>query len=78
MSQSGSGTGSSLDKDDRPILSSFQDRKSEFGSWRTGLIEYVSRMRELCPEDGHPDEEWLNKGFAMILLGSRRLQWSGP
>ena len=68
MSQSGSGTGSSLNKDDMPILSSFQNRKSEFGSWRTGLSEYVSRMRELCPEDRHPDEEWLNKGFAMISL----------
>ena len=68
MSQSGSGTGSSLDKDDRPILGAFQDRKSEFGSWRTGFSNYVSRMRELCPEESHPDEEWLNKGFAMISL----------
>ena len=68
MSQSGSGTGSSLNKDDRPILSAFQDRTSEFGSWRTGLSDYVSQMRELCPDRDHPDEGWLNKGFAMISL----------
>ena len=68
MSQSGSGTGSSLNKDDMPILSLFQNRKSEFGSWRTGLSEYVSQMRELCPGIDHPDEGWLNKGFAMISL----------
>ena len=67
MSQSGSGTGSSLGKD-RPILGAFQDRKSESESWRTGFSNYVSRMRELCPEESHPDEEWLNKGFALILL----------
>ena len=67
MSQSGSGTGSSLSKD-RPILGAFQDRKSESESWRTGFSNYVSRMRELCPEESHPDEEWLNKGFALILL----------
>ena len=67
MSQSGSGTGSSLSKD-RPILGAFQDRKSESESWRTGFAHYVSRMRELCPEESHPDEEWLNKGMALISL----------
>ena len=67
MSQSGSGTGSSQSKD-RPILGTFQDGKSESESWRTGFAHYVSRMRELCPEEDHPDEEWLNKGMALILL----------
>ena len=68
MSQSGSRTGSSLNKDDRPILSTFQDRSLEFGSWRTGLSDYVGQMRKLCPGADHPDEGWLNKGFAMISL----------
>ena len=68
MSQSGPRTGSSPGEDDRPILSTFQDRSSEFGNWRTGLSDYVSQMRELCPGADHPDEGWLNKGFAMISL----------
>ena len=68
MSQSGPKTGSSLSEDERPILSTFQDRRSEFGNWRTGLCDYVSQMRELCPGVDHPDEGWLAKGFAMISL----------
>ena len=67
MSQSGSGPGS-FQKDDLPILGTFQDGKSEAGGWRTGFASYVSRMRKLCPEEDHPDEEWLNKGMALISL----------
>ena len=50
------------------ILGTFQDGKSESGSWHTGFANYVSRMRELCPEESHPDEEWLRKGMALISL----------
>ena len=56
MYQSGPRTGSSLSEDERPILSTFQDICLEFGNWCTGLCDYVSQMRGLCPGVDHPDE----------------------
>ena len=67
MSQSGSGTGS-FQKDDLPILGTFQDGASEAGSWCTGFASYVGKMRRLCPEEDHPTEEWLQKGVSLLSL----------
>ncbi len=72
MSQSGPRSGSSLDNDERPILSSFRDSWSEFEGWITGLIDYVNTMRELYPGEDHPGAGWLAKGIAMISLGQGR------
>ena len=72
MSQSGLRPGSSLDEDERPILSSFRDSQTESEDWITGLSDYVTTMRELYPGKDHPGAEWLSKGFAMISLGQGR------
>ena len=72
MSQSGLRPSSSLDEDERPILSSFRDSRTESEDWITGLSDYVTTMRELYPGKNHPKEDWLSKGFAMILLGQGR------
>ena len=68
MSQSGPRSGSSLGDDERPILSSFRDSRTESEDWITGLSDYVSTMRELYPGENHPKEDCLSNGFAMILL----------
>ena len=72
MSQSGPRSGSSLDGDERPVLSAFRDSRSESKDWITGLRDYVATMRELYPGEKHPDEEWMSKGFAMISLDQGR------
>ena len=72
MSQSGPRSGSSLDGDERPVLSAFRDSRSESKDWITGLRDYVATMRELYPGEDHPDEEWMSKGFAMISLDQGR------
>ena len=72
MSQSGPRSGSPLGNDERPILSSFRDSRSEFEDWITGLSDYVTTMRELYPGEDHPGADWLAKGFAMISLGQGR------
>ena len=72
MSQSGPKSGSSLGDDERPILSSFRDSRTESEDWITGLSDYVTTMRELYPGENHPKEDWLSKGFAMISLGQGR------
>jgi len=68
MSQSGQPGTDGSSADDRPILGSFQDVASEAGNWRTGFSSYVSRMRRLCPEERHPEEEWLQKGVSLLSL----------
>ena len=35
-------------------------------------------MKERCPGEYHPDEEWLSKGFAMILLDWERTVATAP
>ena len=35
-------------------------------------------MKECCPDDIHPDEEWLATGFAMILLDQERTVATPP
>ena len=72
MSQSGPRSGSSLDGDERPVLSAFRDSRLESKDWITGLCDYVATMRELYPGEKHPDEEWMSKGFAMISLDQGR------
>ena len=72
MSQQGPRSGSSLSDDERPILSAFQNSRSEFESWVTGLNDYVNTMRELYPGEDHPGAGWLAKGIAMISLGQGR------
>ena len=69
MSQSGPRSGSSLDNDERPILSLFRDSHSEFKGWITGLSDYMNTMKELYPGEDHPGADWLAKGFVMISLG---------
>ena len=68
MSQSGLGPGSSLVDDGRPILTGRTDTKG----WITGLKDYVNSMKERCPDDIHPTEDWLAYGFSMILLDQGR------
>ena len=72
MSQSGHRPGSSNEEDERPILRSFQDGQTDSEDWITGLCDYVNTMREHYPGENHPGEEWLSKGFAMILLDRER------
>ena len=64
MYQSGLGPGSSRGDDARPILTGRTDSKG----WITSLKDYVNSMKECCPDDIHPDEEWLANGFSMISL----------
>ena len=74
MSQSGLGPGSSRGDDGRPILTGRTDSKG----WITGLIDYVNSMKERCPDDTHPNEEWLATGFAMISLDQERMVTMPP
>ena len=74
MSQSGLGPGSSRGDDGRPILTGRTDSKG----WITSLKDYVNSMKERCPDDIHPDEEWLATGFAMILLDQERTVTTPP
>ena len=74
MSQSGLGPGSSRGDDGRPILTGRTDSKG----WITGLLDYVNSMKEYCPDDTHPNEEWLATGFAMILLDQERTVTTPP
>ena len=68
MSQSGLRPGSSRVDDGRPILTGQTDTKG----WITGLKDYVNSMKERCPYDIHPDDEWLANSFAMISLDQER------
>ena len=68
MSQSGLGTGSPSMEDWRPILTGQTDKQG----WITGLKDYVNSMKERCPYDIHPSEEWLANGFSMISLDQGR------
>ena len=72
MSQTGLRPGSSDGEDGRPILRTLQDGQTDSMDWITGLRDYVNSMKERCPGENHPDEEWLSKGFAMILLDRER------
>ena len=41
--------------------------------------EYVTTMKELAPNHpSHPTDDWLNEGFAMILLEGNREAASTP
>ena len=68
MSQSGLGTGSPGGNDGRLILMGQTDSKG----WITSLKDYVNSMKECCPDENHPNEEWLSAGFAMISLDQER------
>merc|ERR1712041_5265 len=68
MSQSGLGTGSLRGNHGRLILTGQTDSKG----WINSLLDYVNSMKEHCPDDNHPNEEWLSTGFAMISLDQER------
>ena len=74
MFQSGLGTGSPRGNDGRLILTGQTDSKG----WITGLLDYVNSMKECCPDDTHPDEEWMATGFAMISLNQERTVATPP
>ena len=78
MSQSGLRPGSSCEDDGQPILRTLQDGQTDSMDWITGLRDYVNSMKERCPGEYHPDEEWLSKGFAMISLDWERTVTTAP
>ena len=78
MSQSGLRPGSSSEDDGRPILRTLQDGQTDSMDWITGLCDYVNSMKERCPGENHPDEEWLSKGFTMISLDRERTVTTAP
>ena len=44
-----------------------------------GLRDYVTSMKDLHPDDpGHPSDDWLTRGFEMILLDQGRKVTSAP
>ena len=63
MDHSGFGTGWFL-AEDRPITGGQSTKKD----WITGLCDYVNLMKERCPDDIHPPEDWLAQGFSEISL----------
>ena len=50
--------------EDRPITGGQSTKKD----WITGLCDYVNLMKERCPDDIHPPEDWLAQGFSEISL----------
>ena len=68
MSQSGQPGSDGSSAKERPIVGAFQDVASEAGNWCTGFSSYVNRMRRLCPDEPHPDEEWIQKGVSLLSL----------
>ena len=46
---------------DRPIMGSQSTKKD----WITGLCDYVNLMRERCPDETHPPEDWLAQGLSL-------------
>ena len=74
MSPSGLSTGSPRENDGRLILTGQTDSKG----WITSLKDYVNSMKEGCPDENHPNEEWLSAGFAMILLDQERTVTTPP
>ena len=74
MSQSGLRPGSSLGDDRRPILNGRIDSKD----WITGICYYVNSMKDRCPDEYHPDEEWLSQGLKMISLDQERTVTTTP
>ena len=74
MSQSGLGPGSSREDDGRPILTG----RTDSNGWITSLKDYVNSMKECCPDDIHPDEEWLANSFLMISLDQERTVTTPP
>ena len=75
MSQSGLGSGSSLEDDRRPKI--FYGQVDSKG-WVTGLRDYVNSMKDRCPAEDHPSEEWLSQGSEMISLDQRRTVANAP
>ena len=75
MSQSGLGTGSSLEDDKRPKI--FYGQFDSEG-WVTGVREYVTSMKDKFPAEDHPSENWLSQGFKMISLDQGRTVASTP
>ena len=72
MSQSGFGP--RVPPDERPIVG-----RVDSGDFVCGLCDYVTSMKELHPDDPrHPTDDWLNQGFAMILLDQAREVTSAP
>ena len=39
---------------------------------------YVNSMKDRCPDEDHPDEEWLSQGFEMISLDQERTVATAP
>ena len=78
MSQTGLRPGSSDWEDGWPILRTLQDGQTDSMDWITGLHDYANSMKEHCPGEYHPDEEWLSKGFTMILLDRERTVTTAP
>ena len=74
MSQSGLGSGSPSADDGRPIINGQTDKQG----WITGLQDYVNSMKERCPDDIHPSEEWLANSFSMISLDQERTVTTPP
>ena len=66
MSKSGSG---SILLDELPVMG-----RPDSEQYVRAFREYVTTMKELAPNHpSHPTGDWLNEGFAMILLeGSRK------
>ena len=75
MSQSGLGPVSSLGDDRRPKIS---NGRIDSKDWITGIRYYVNSMKDRCPDEYHPDEEWLSQGFEMILLDRERMVTTAP
>ena len=63
MDHSGFGSGR-FSEVDRPIMGSQSTKKD----WITGLRDYVNLMRERCPDETHPPEDWLAQGLSEISL----------
>ena len=75
MSQSGLGSGSSLEDDKWPKI--FYGQFDSEG-WVAGLCDYVTSMKDRFPAEDHPSEDWLSQGFEMILLDQGRMVASTP
>ena len=72
MSKSGSGSG--VPSDEWPIVGCVDSE-----DYVCGLKDYVTSMKELIPDDPrHPSDDWLNWGFAMILLDKTQEVTSTP
>ena len=71
MSKSGSG---SMLLDELPVMG-----RPDSEEYVCAFCEYVTTMKELAPNHpSHPTDDWLNRGFAMILLDGSREAASTP